>query len=63
MLYGDKNKLTPSPRWGHRLLLINNNEIVLFGGFGGSAAEGKYLDDLWLFSTKDYTWNIVHTTG
>jgi hypothetical protein len=41
--YENSNSQLPSERWGHRLVLTNTNELVLFGGFGGSSSDGKYL--------------------
>lgn len=37
----------PTERWGHQLVRVSEDRIILFGGFGGSTSEGKYLDDLW----------------
>jgi len=36
----------------------------MFGGYGSQKSiEGKYFDDLWLFSLLDYSWKQIMTTG
>lgn len=51
-------KPLPSPRSGHRMALWKHF-IVMFGGFYDAGAETKYLDDLWLFDTREYKWTRV----
>lgn len=51
-------KPLPSPRSGHRMALWKHL-IVMFGGFYDAGAETKYLDDLWLFDTREYKWTKV----
>jgi hypothetical protein len=48
-------KPLPSPRSGHRMVQWKHF-IVLFGGFYDAGAETKYLDDLWIFDTKEFKW-------
>ena len=48
-------KPIPSPRSGHRMALWKHF-IVMFGGFYDAGAETKYLDDLWIFDTREYKW-------
>ncbi|KAJ3359091.1 hypothetical protein HDU91_005009 [Kappamyces sp. JEL0680] len=45
----------PTPRSGHRMVAWKHF-LVLWGGFYDQANDTKYLDDLWLFDTQDYTW-------
>jgi N-acetylneuraminic acid mutarotase len=47
----------PSPRSGHRMALWKH-VIALFGGFQDSAGAEmpRYLDDLWLFDTREHRW-------
>lgn len=45
------------------MVCTKSNELVLFGGFGGSPLEGKYLDDIWSFSITNCAWQQVITTG
>lgn len=42
---------------------VGEDELVLFGGFGGEGNDGKYLNDVWSFSLKDYEWTEIATTG
>jgi N-acetylneuraminic acid mutarotase len=42
---------------------VGDGELVLFGGFGGEGNDGKYLNDVWSFSLKDYEWTEIATTG
>jgi hypothetical protein len=35
----------------------------MFGGYGGSRTEGKYLEDMWTFNLKESRWSKVETTG
>lgn len=51
-------KPLPSPRSGHRTALWKHL-IVMFGGFYDAGAETKYLDDLWIFDTREYKWTRV----
>ena len=51
-------KPLPSPRSGHRMALWKHF-IVMFGGFYDAGADTKYLDDLWLFDTREYKWTKV----
>jgi hypothetical protein len=51
-------KPLPSPRSGHRMALWKHF-IAMFGGFYDAGAETKYLDDLWLFDTREYKWTKV----
>ena len=51
-------KPIPSPRSGHRMALWKHF-IVMFGGFYDAGSETKYLDDLWLFDTREYKWTRV----
>lgn len=53
----------PLERWGHRMVRISQSEALLFGGFGGEIAEGRYLDDLWLFDLCNAEWRRVEAGG
>lgn len=49
----------PKERWGHRLIHVNHDSILMYGGFGGSTATAKYLDDLWLFNYTNNHWTLL----
>ena len=51
----DTVKPLPGPRSGHRMALWKH-VIALFGGFYDAGADTKYLDDLWLFDTREHRW-------
>jgi hypothetical protein len=61
--YSHTNTELPLERWGHRMVRISPSQALLFGGFGGETAEGRYLDDLWLFDLGNAEWRRVETTG
>jgi len=46
----------PPARSGHRLTYFKNY-IILFGGFQDTSQQTKYLADLWLYNTDDYSWH------
>lgn len=45
------------------MITTSNDEILLFGGFGGISSEGQYLNDIWVFSTASHCWSNIETTG
>lgn len=47
---------SPPARSGHRMTYYKNY-IILFGGFQDTSQQTKYLADLWLFDTANYTWH------
>jgi hypothetical protein len=46
----------PPARSGHRMTYYKNY-IILFGGFQDTSQNTKYLQDLWLYDTHNYTWH------
>lgn len=46
----------PPARSGHRLTYFKNY-IILFGGFQDTSQQTKYLADLWLYNTDDFSWH------
>ncbi|ETO23967.1 hypothetical protein RFI_13191 [Reticulomyxa filosa] len=50
----------PSARDRHSLTLVNEESLVLFGGFGG---EQEFLNDLWSFDIKSKTWTLLPEQG
>ncbi|TFK23379.1 galactose oxidase [Coprinopsis marcescibilis] len=53
-----ETKVRPSPRSGHRMATWKHF-IVLFGGFFDPGITTRYLNDLWIFDTQEYTWKQV----
>ncbi|KAF8901515.1 hypothetical protein CPB84DRAFT_1777507 [Gymnopilus junonius] len=51
-------KVRPTPRSGHRMA-IWKHLIVLFGGFYDPGITTRYLNDLWVFDTHEYSWAKV----
>lgn len=49
----------PSGRSGHRMILLQNRWIVLFGGFIDCGRSVRYLDDVWAFDCQEMTWKPV----
>lgn len=47
---------TPPARSGHRMCLLGNRYIVLFGGFQDTSQSTKYLDDLWAYELETEDW-------
>ncbi|KAL8850743.1 MAG: hypothetical protein Q9221_004311 [Calogaya cf. arnoldii] len=50
-----ESKKGPPARSGHRMTFFKGY-IVLFGGFQDTSQQTKYLHDLWLYDTHNYTW-------
>ncbi|KAL8911747.1 MAG: hypothetical protein Q9171_003139 [Xanthocarpia ochracea] len=50
-----ETKKGPPARSGHRMTFFKGY-IVLFGGFQDTSQQTKYLQDLWLYDTHNYTW-------
>jgi hypothetical protein len=48
----------PPARSGHRMVGWKNL-IVLWGGFQDTSANTKYMGDLWVFNTVQYTWTQI----
>jgi len=46
----------PPARSGHRMTYFKNY-IVLFGGFQDTSQQTRYLSDLWIYDTSNYTWH------
>lgn len=46
---------TPPARSGHRMTYWKQY-IILFGGFQDTSNQTKYLSDLWIFDTQNFTW-------
>ncbi|KAI5361718.1 putative kelch-type beta propeller [Septoria linicola] len=46
----------PPARSGHRMTYFKNY-IVLFGGFQDTSQQTKYLQDIWLYDTQQFTWH------
>ncbi|RDW85035.1 putative kelch-containing protein 4 [Coleophoma cylindrospora] len=47
---------TPPARSGHRMTYFKNY-IILFGGFQDTSQTTKYLADLWVYDTQNFTWH------
>lgn len=45
----------PAARSGHRMAAVRER-IFVFGGFQSDGTSIQYLDDLWSFDTKEFTW-------
>ncbi|KAL8640473.1 MAG: hypothetical protein Q9228_002614 [Teloschistes exilis] len=50
-----ESKKGPPARSGHRMTFFKRY-VVLFGGFQDTSQQTKYLQDLWLYDTHDFTW-------
>ncbi|KAL8685342.1 MAG: hypothetical protein Q9218_007824, partial [Villophora microphyllina] len=51
-----ESKKGPPARSGHRMTYFKRY-IVLFGGFQDTSQQTKYLQDLWLYDTHNFTWH------
>ncbi|CRK32332.1 hypothetical protein BN1723_018480, partial [Verticillium longisporum] len=47
---------TPPARSGHRMTYWKHY-IILFGGFQDTSNQTKYLADLWIFDTQNFSWH------
>ncbi|XP_075980229.1 kelch domain-containing protein 4 [Anticarsia gemmatalis] len=52
----------PSPRSGHRMVLLGRN-IIVFGGYSDDGRECRYFDDLHAFSLDTRTWSKLTASG
>ena len=55
----------PLSRWGHNMIALNNQILLVFGGFGKGAGRRyeKNLDDTWLFNIETNTWHCLEISG
>ncbi|KAE9399333.1 galactose oxidase [Gymnopus androsaceus JB14] len=53
-----ETKIKPTARSGHRMA-VWKHYIVLFGGFFDPGITTRYLNDLWVFNTQEYTWRLI----
>lgn len=52
----------PPARSGHRMTYFKNY-IVLFGGFQDTSQQTKYLNDTWIYDTKENLWHEMKYTN
>ncbi|KAL8736660.1 MAG: hypothetical protein Q9166_000026 [cf. Caloplaca sp. 2 TL-2023] len=50
-----ETKRGPPARSGHRMTYYKGY-VLLFGGFQDTSQQTKYLQDLWMYDTHNYTW-------
>ncbi|THU86834.1 hypothetical protein K435DRAFT_970138 [Dendrothele bispora CBS 962.96] len=53
-----ETKVRPTARSGHRMAMWKYY-VVLFGGFYDPGVTTRYLNDLWIFNTQEYSWRQV----
>lgn len=51
-----ENKKGPPARSGHRMTCFKQF-IILFGGFQDTSQQTKYLNDLWIYDTDNFSWH------
>ncbi|PPQ88882.1 hypothetical protein CVT25_009117 [Psilocybe cyanescens] len=51
-------KIRPTARSGHRMA-VWKHLIILFGGFYDPGITTRYLNDLWVFDTQEYSWTLI----
>ncbi|ETO12870.1 Kelch motif family protein [Reticulomyxa filosa] len=51
---------SPCARDRHSLTVVNEDSLLLFGGFGN---EQEFLSDLWCFDIKAKTWTLLPEQG
>ena len=56
--FSQKRGPRPEGRYGHSMTLVNDTEAIVFGG---RAAKGKYLKDMWLLdmSRSTFAWTRI----
>jgi N-acetylneuraminic acid mutarotase len=60
----DREGAEPPPRFRHSAVWDPGGErMLLFGGYGGAEAPGRYLDDAWSYSPDSHTWAPVGVEG
>eukprot|EP01053_Blabericola_migrator_P002224 Blabericola_migrator_1__2223@NODE_1613_length_4167_cov_397_112683_g1046_i1_p1_GENE_NODE_1613_length_4167_cov_397_112683_g1046_i1NODE_1613_length_4167_cov_397_112683_g1046_i1_p1_ORF_typecomplete_len627_score149_96Kelch_4/PF13418_6/16Kelch_4/PF13418_6/1_4e09Kelch_4/PF13418_6/6_8e08Kelch_4/PF13418_6/0_028Kelch_4/PF13418_6/5_6e07Kelch_4/PF13418_6/7_9e03Kelch_4/PF13418_6/0_0027Kelch_6/PF13964_6/1_3e02Kelch_6/PF13964_6/5_2e12Kelch_6/PF13964_6/5_1e06Kelch_6/PF13964_6/0_028Kelch_6/PF13964_6/1_3e06Kelch_ len=52
----------PKPRCGHQAI-INQDEILVFGGEFATASQFYHFKDFWRFDLKSQTWSEIDVTG
>lgn len=52
----------PSPRSGHRMVLVKR-QIIVFGGYHDTLQDYRYFNDLYSFSLDSRTWTKLEPTG
>ena len=53
----------PSPRGSHSATLINNQEMVIFGGYGGGGYARKDFNDISVLDLETFDWKVVECQG
>eukprot|EP01155_Anaeramoeba_flamelloides_P024964 Anaeramoba_flamelloidesa811825_209.p1 GENE.a811825_209~~a811825_209.p1 ORF type:complete len:445 (+),score=58.04 a811825_209:99-1433(+) len=51
---------TPSARWAHTFVRINENELMLYGGYAGNR---EYLSEMHIFDIRNNEWRLVNQKG
>lgn len=52
----DSKGKTPPARSGHRMVAYKDY-IILFGGFSDTSQQTRYLQDLWVYDTRNFVWH------
>ncbi|KAI8096489.1 uncharacterized protein BX664DRAFT_60249 [Halteromyces radiatus] len=56
------SSLSPPLRYSHTQTLVNQNVIVILGGFDGSTGSPISMQDIWTFNTLTHHWTQVMAT-
>ena len=54
----------PHPRYGHSMVITNENEFYVFGGyisFLGMRCNDLRCNEMWKFNIEEETWELVST--
>jgi hypothetical protein len=55
--------IVPSSRFSHDTAVLNNNNIVLFGGYGLNDYSISVLSDTWEYDSSTRNWTKINITG
>jgi len=52
----------PGGRYGHSVNVLYDNTIIIIGGFGYTANNSGYLDDIWRYNPKTSSWSFIYSS-
>lgn len=54
--------VAPQLRYAHSQTLLDDNRIVVLGGFDGMSGTATSLADIWIYETDTNTWSNIPAT-
>jgi GTPase-activator protein for Ras-like GTPase/BTB/POZ domain/Domain found in Dishevelled, Egl-10, and Pleckstrin (DEP)/Galactose oxidase, central domain/Kelch motif len=55
----DAGSLLPAPRYGHTAVFVDDDTMLVFGGYAFDGRKGQYCNDLWAYSIDAKRWHNI----